>query len=96
VVADHHPDVSREKQIGKRRKRKADLVQGSRNRPALLLGSLDDHLHDLFGRKRAESLAQLIGRNHVHGLGDQVIPAIRLLQKFGEQIAYVIHLCEPS
>ena len=56
MVADHHADVPGEEQVRQRRKGKADFVEGPGDRAALLLGPLDQHLHDLFGRQRAEPL----------------------------------------
>jgi hypothetical protein len=50
VLPDDHPDVPRKEQVRQRRKGEPDFIQGPGDRAALLLGALDQHLHNLFGR----------------------------------------------
>ena len=63
--------------------------------PALLLGALDQHVHDLLGRQPAEALGQRIRGHHVHRLGDEVIARLGLLQDLAEQVAHLQHPGEP-
>ena len=91
VAADDHTDVAGKEQIGQRRKGEPLFVERLRQGPALLPGALDQHVHDLGRRQGAQALAQLVGRQHVHGLGDEELARVGLGQDLGQEVPHLEH-----
>jgi hypothetical protein len=86
VLADDDPDVAREKQIGQRRQRVGDFVQGAGDRAAVFERAFDHQRYECFGRKRGELLGQHVRGYDLEGARRDELADFRPAGDVGERV----------